>query len=147
MTINKPAFAIALLTLAIAACSGGHEAPTAEEGAHAESEAPKSSSAGLPAGHVDAGEKLASTKQGPNNQQCTECHGAEGNMPKDEVTPRLAGQYADYIEHALLAYRKGDRQHDLMGPQAKELTDQQIADLAAYFSSRPGHLADLHEVQ
>ena len=42
-------------------------------------------------------------------------------------------------------YRDGDREHALMSQQAKDLNDQQIADLAAYFGSRPSQLRDLHE--
>jgi cytochrome c553 len=141
MTINKTPFAIALLALALAGCSG--EAPeAAHEGAES-GEAPKSSSAGLPSGHVDAGMKLATTKNAETGQACVDCHGAEGNQPIDPTYPKLGGQYADYIAHALLAYRKGDREHALMGSQAKSLTDQQIADLGAYFHSVPSHIADL----
>ena len=141
MTIKKTAFAIALLALALTACSkNGEEGHT--EGGHAEGEAPKSSSAGLPTGNIEAGMKLATTKR--NGFACVDCHGAEGNAPLDKVYPKLGGQYSDYIEHALLAYRKGDREHALMGSQAKSLTDQQIADLGAYFQSAPAHLKDLH---
>jgi cytochrome c553 len=60
----------------------------------------------------------------------------------------IGGQYHDYIAHSLQLYRDGDRSGspttDLMGSQAKELTDQQIADLAAYFGSRETKLHDLH---
>ena len=41
-------------------------------------------------------------------------------------------------------YRDGNRNHALMSLQAVTLTDQQIADLAAYFASRPTQLRDLH---
>ena len=41
-------------------------------------------------------------------------------------------------------YRDGDRENALMSAQAKALTDQQISDLAAYFSAQPAHLRDLH---
>ena len=79
---------------------------------------------------------------------CAACHGADGNAPIDASYPKLGGQYADYIEHSLQAYRSGDRggspTTDLMGGQAKGLTDQQIADLAAYFSSATSTLRDLH---
>ena len=140
MTNKKTTLAIALLALALGACSK-EEAP-AHEGA--EAEATKSSSAGLPEGHADAGKQLASTKNAETGQACVDCHGAEGNAPIDPTYPKLGGQYHDYIAHALLAYRKGDREHALMGSQAKDLTDQQIADLGAYFASVPGHIADLH---
>ena len=78
-----------------------------------------------------------------------DCHGAEGNAPIDGSYPKLGGQYADYLEHALQAYRSGDRSGspttDLMGSQAKELNNQQIADLGAYFASVNGQLKDLHD--
>ncbi len=127
--------------LALAACSGP-EAPAghAEEAEHAA----KSSSAGLPDGHADAGQKLAASKGAATGQSCLDCHGAEGNGPIDPTYPRLGGQYADYLAHALQQYRAGNRDNALMGSQAKALTDQQIADLAAYFGSRPGTLRDLN---
>jgi cytochrome c553 len=147
MTIKKPAFAIALLTLALTACSG-QEAPSAAEGEGAEAHvAPQSSSAGLPAGDLEAGKQLATTKNATTGQACVDCHGAEGNAPIDATYPKLGGQYADYISHALLAYRKGDRAHALMSSQAKDLTDQQIADLGIYFASTPSQLADLSNMQ
>src|SRR6476661_4453649 len=71
MTIKKTAFAIALLALALTACSKGGEEGHAE-GGHAEGEAPKSSSAGLPTGNIEAGMKLATTKR--NGFACVDCH-------------------------------------------------------------------------
>ena len=144
--MTKNLLAIALLSaasLALTACGGGEPAAPAEHEAAAEHEA-KSSSAGLPGGHAEAGEQLASTKNAKTGQSCVDCHGAEGNAPIDETYPKLAGQYYDYIAHSLQAYRDGDRDHPLMSSQAKDLTDQQIADLAAYFGSRKGSLQDLH---
>jgi len=143
MTNKKTTLAIAaLLALALGACSK-EEAPAAHEG---EAEAAKSSSAGLPEGHADAGKLLATTKNAETGQACVDCHGAEGNAPIDPTYPKLGGQYADYIGHALVAYRKGDRQHALMSAQAKNLTDQQIADLGAYFQTTEAHIADLQHV-
>lgn len=140
----RRALAIALLaTVALAGCSNNAEQAPAE-GKHAE--AAKSSSAGLPDGHMAAGEELAKTK-GASGQSCIDCHGAEGNAPIDPSYPKLAGQYGDYIAHALTQYRNGQREHALMSGQAKGLTDQQIADLGAYFGSRKGELRDLHGLQ
>ncbi|HTL14369.1 MAG TPA: c-type cytochrome [Thermomonas sp.] len=136
------AFACAL---ALSACGKQEEAAAepAADAAHA------SSSAGLPHGDIAAGKALASTK-GKTGQACVDCHGAEGNAPIDASYPRLGGQYADYLAHSLQAYRSGDRAGsattNLMAGQAKELTDQQIADLAAYFGSVQGQLRDLHDV-
>ena len=78
---------------------------------------------------------------------CGAQDGAQGNAPIDDSYPKLGGQYADYLAHALQAYRSGDRggsaASDLMAGQSKDLTDQQIADLSAYFASASGELRDL----
>lgn len=144
---TKSLIAISLLAVGLAACSG-EEAGHAEATAH---EAPKSSSAGLPAGDIEAGKKLAATKNAATGQACVDCHGEGGNKPIDPTYARIGGQYSDYIAHALMAYRKGDRSGspttDLMAGQAKELTDQQIADLSAYFGSTEGQLRDLSDAQ
>lgn len=142
--VSKSRLAIALAaSLVLAACSSG-DTP-AEHSSADRAEGHTSSSAGLPAGHVDAGEKLAHTKGKATGQSCVDCHGEEGNKPIDPTYPKLGGQYTDYIAHSLEMYRDGDREHALMTQQAKDLTDQQIADLAAYFSSRTRHLRDLHD--
>lgn len=141
--MTNPSFRTATLALSLlascvlAACSGG-----AESG-HAEADATRSSSAGLPAGHVAAGEELATTKGQATGQSCIDCHGENGNAPIDASYPKLGGQYASYLGHALQAYRDGSRENALMSSQARELNDQQIADLAAYFGSRPSELSDL----
>ena len=128
--------------LALSACGGGNDVP-AEHSAADRDHGHTSSSAGLPEGHVDAGRQLASTKGKATGQACVDCHGAEGNAPIDPSYPMIGGQYHDYLEHAMQAYRDGDREHALMSQQALQLTDQQIADLAAYFGSRQGKLRDL----
>lgn len=117
----------------------------AEEGAEAEAPVSEHSSAGLPAGDIARGEKLANTKQEGTGQACIECHGKEGAAPIDATYPYLAGQYADYIANALEMYRDGRRQNAIMGAQAKALKDQDIADLSAYFASRNRKVYDLHE--
>lgn len=141
--MTKKIIAIALLAsiVAIAGCSNSAEPPA--EGGHAA----QSSSAGLPSGHVAAGEKLASTKHAQTGQSCVDCHGAEGNAPIDASYPKLGGQYPDYLAQALKAYRDGSREHALMSSQATGLSDQQIADLGAYFGSRPGSLRDLDGIE
>jgi len=144
--VHAPRLAIALLAaLALAACSQNNEV-AAEDPGHASGEHGSSSSAGLPDGHILAGEKRAQVKSEATKQSCIDCHGAEGNAPIDPTYPKLGGQYGDYIAHALQAYRAGDRQNPQMTPQAAALTDQEISDLAAYFGSRPSKLRDLHGV-
>lgn len=146
--MTKKILAIALLTAAVAlvGCSKSEEA-SGEAAADAGTHEAQSSSAGLPAGNIAAGEKLASTKNAKTGQACVDCHGAEGNAPIDASYPKLGGQYGDYIAHSLQAYRDGRREHPLMSSQAAGLTDQQISDLGAYFGSRAGNLKDLHGIQ
>ena len=143
-SIKSPMLLLAVAcALALSACGGS---PDAAEG-HAADSKLASSSAGLPSGDIAAGKALASAK-GATGQACVDCHGAEGNAPIDASYPKLGGQYHDYIEHSLQAYRSGARSGspttDLMASQAKELTDQQIADLGAYFGSVHSELRDLH---
>jgi len=71
---------------------------------------------------------------------CSACHGPDGNTPIAPEYPRLAGQPHDYLEKALRDYKSGRRKNPLMGPQAQNLSKQDIKDLAAYFSSLSGDL-------
>ena len=140
--VTAQRLAIALsAALALAACSGQDSSTSEAEGA-----AQKSSSAGLPDGRIAVGEQLANAKGKATGQSCIDCHGPDGNAPIDASYPKLGGQYADYLAHALQQYRTGERQHALMTPQATGLGDQDIADLAAFFASRPTQLRDLHGV-
>ncbi|TDK23315.1 cytochrome c [Luteimonas aestuarii] len=122
-------------TLVLAACGG-----QPEEGAEGHA---ASSSAGLPKGRIAEGEQQANAKGQATGQSCIDCHGADGNEPLDPTYPKIGGQYRDYLAHSLQQYRDGDRDHALMSAQATGLSDQQIADLAAYFASRPTQLRDL----
>jgi cytochrome c553 len=83
------------------------------------------------AADVEAGKKKAA-------EVCAACHGDDGNKPLTPDTPILAGQYADYLEHALRAFKKGARQNPLMSPMAQPLSDQDIRNLAAFFSQQTG---------
>ncbi len=70
-------------------------------------------------------------------QMCIGCHGIvgyQGDFPQVYHVPRIAGQDAKYIGAALTAYRSGDRKHPTMRSIASSLTDQDIADIAAYYS-------------
>jgi len=75
---------------------------------------------------------------------CASCHGADFNKPVDPAYPKLAGQHADYLEHALKAYQRGaganGRVNPIMGGMAKPLSDKDIADIAAYLSHLPSEL-------
>jgi cytochrome c553 len=68
---------------------------------------------------------------------CASCHGADGNSPTADF-PKLAGQHADYLEAALHQYKAGKRKNPIMAGFAANLSDQDMADLAAYFSSQQG---------
>ena len=141
----KPAILAAALlaTLGlVAGCSPSGETPAEHSSADRAAGHTRSSS-GLPVGRADAGEKLAGTKNAKTGQACVDCHGAAGNAPIDPTYPKLGGQYHDYIAHSLQLYRDGDRANALMASQASDLTDQQIADLAAYFGAQPTELRDL----
>lgn len=73
-------------------------------------------------------------------ETCKGCHGIPGyfNASPAYHVPKLGGQNADYIEVALLGYRRGSRGHETMQAQASSLTDQDIADVAAYFAGFEG---------
>ena len=83
------------------------------------------------AGDAVAGKEKSAT--------CSACHGAEG-VSSDVNNPILAGQYSSYLEHALKSYRDGSRKNAIMSGFASALSDEDIADLAAYYSSLPGPL-------
>ncbi|MGK7296498.1 MAG: c-type cytochrome [Candidatus Wenzhouxiangella sp. M2_3B_020] len=76
------------------------------------------------------------------SQVCQSCHGRTGNESLQPSYPKLAGQHADYLVHALKSYRNGDRQNAVMAGFAGNLSDQDIADLAAWYSRQEG-LTDL----
>ncbi|MFK7890378.1 MAG: cytochrome c [Granulosicoccus sp.] len=78
-----------------------------------------------------AGQKKAAT--------CAACHGETGVSTID-TNPVLAGQYESYLVYALQSYRDGSRQNAIMAGFVATLSDQDIADLAAWFSSQKGPL-------
>ncbi|GIX30927.1 MAG: hypothetical protein KatS3mg124_1399 [Porticoccaceae bacterium] len=65
---------------------------------------------------------------------CAACHGANG-ISAAPIWPNLAGQKEEYLAKQLKAFRDGTRSEPSMSPMAANLSDQDIADLAAYFSS------------
>jgi cytochrome c553 len=78
-----------------------------------------------PAGNVEAGSQKAVV--------CTACHGPNGNSANPEW-PSLAGQNAAYIREQLNLFKAGQRNNPIMYPLAMPLTDEDIADLSAYFA-------------
>jgi cytochrome c553 len=80
-------------------------------------------------GNAERGAKLAYTCQG--------CHGIESyrNAYPSYRVPKLGGQKAAYLVAALQGYRDGSREHPTMQAQASSMSDEDMQDLAAYFSS------------
>jgi cytochrome c553 len=66
---------------------------------------------------------------------CTACHGLNGNSANPEW-PVLAGQNASYLSDQITRFRDGKRTNVLMQPMVSALTDQDIADLAVYYSQQ-----------
>lgn len=67
---------------------------------------------------------------------CRACHGLQGISNNDDW-PNIAGQKIKYIENQLKAYQSGTRVHPLMSAIAKMLTEQDMQDLASYYSTIP----------
>lgn len=65
---------------------------------------------------------------------CQACHGINGIGITDQF-PDLAGQKAPYLARQLKAFRSGDRKDPIMSPMAKSLSDADIDNVAAYYSS------------
>ncbi|MDN5851206.1 MAG: cytochrome c4, partial [Nitrococcus sp.] len=78
-------------------------------------------------GHPQAGKQKAAI--------CAGCHGADGNSPSGQF-PKLAGQHASYLYEQLRLFKGGQRKSPIMQAQAANLSDQDMKDLAAYFSSQ-----------
>ncbi|ADE16432.1 cytochrome c class I [Nitrosococcus halophilus Nc 4] len=66
---------------------------------------------------------------------CQSCHGLDGNSPSPEW-PKLAGQHATYLKKQLQDYRSGARVNAIMSSMAASLSDEDVANLAAYYSSQ-----------
>jgi cytochrome c553 len=73
---------------------------------------------------------------------CFACHGVDGNSV-DPQYPRLAGQYNMYLQHVLHEYKSGQRNNPIMKGMVATLSDQDIKDISAYFSSLPGKMETL----
>ena len=79
-------------------------------------------------GDAKAGEK--------KNDMCIGCHGIAGyqaSFPEIHKVPKISGQGAKYIVSALTAYKKGERKHPTMKGIAYSLSDQDMADVGAYY--------------
>ena len=78
------------------------------------------------AGDAEAGRKKANA--------CRTCHGIDG-LAKIPIAPHLAGESEIYLQTQLRAFRSGKRRHEMMSVVAGSLSDEDIADLAAWYAS------------
>ena len=65
---------------------------------------------------------------------CASCHGAAG-VSINPMWPNLAGQQEQYLAKQIKAFRDGDRKDPMMSPMVAALSDDDIANLAAFYSS------------
>jgi cytochrome c553 len=84
------------------------------------------------AADVEAGKKKA-------QEVCAACHNMDGISTIADY-PKLAGQYPDYMAKALRDYKSGARKNPIMAGMAAGLTQKDIDDVTAYFSSLPAVL-------
>ena len=82
----------------------------------------------LAEGNAENGQALSIT--------CAACHGVDGNSSVNPEWPSLAGQHAEYILRQLQSFKSGARQDPMMSPMVIPLTDQDMADLAAYYAAQ-----------
>ncbi len=82
---------------------------------------------------LDANSSLVAT--------CAACHGATGAGSSTVAAPRLAGQNADYMAHALSMFKSGKRKNPVMEKIAQNLSDSDMRELADYFAAQNPPLA------
>lgn len=94
-----------------------------------------------------AQDKAGDAAAGQNkNAMCVGCHalpGYQASFPEIHKVPMIAGQNAKYIVASLKAYQKGERKHPTMRGISESLTEQDMADLAAYYEAEGGPRAEL----
>ena len=78
------------------------------------------------AGNVTAGRQKA--------LQCQTCHGLDG-LSKMPESPNIAGNPEQYLVRQLNAFRKGERKNEMMSVVVQQLSDQDVADLSAYYAA------------
>jgi cytochrome c553 len=106
------------------------------------SPAPESGSVGL-GGDPEKGKEKA-------GQICQACHGMDGNgVPGQPVWPKLAGQHPRYIYKQLMNFKNNERYNVQMSPMAMPLTEEEVKNLAAYYSTleQSGGTAEAELVQ
>ncbi len=84
-------------------------------------------SVNLMAADADKGKALSAT--------CAACHGSDGNSI-NPIWPSLAGQHEAFLVRQITMFKNGQRENAMMAPMVSGLSDQDIADLAAYYASQ-----------
>lgn len=95
-----------------------------------------------PALAAPLGDPAAAGLAKARDERCTECHLTEPHDPErlgtsSERFPKLVGQVPAYLVKQLQDFRSGARKHEIMTVMARDLSDEDIAHIASYFSSRP----------
>ena len=80
---------------------------------------------------AEAGDAAAGRKKA---RQCQTCHGIDG-IAKIPIAPHIAGESEIYLATQLKAFRSGKREHEIMSVIAKNLSDEDISDLSAWYAS------------
>jgi cytochrome c553 len=143
-----PTFGV--LCSALALTAGLAAAAQTQEPAGAPAQAPPAApapSAAAPAKSPAAASAEASGNAESGRQKssmCVGCHNIPGYktaFPSVYSVPKLDGQHAKYVVSALRAYKSGERSHPSMRAVAASLSDQDMADLAAFYASEPAKSA------
>jgi cytochrome c553 len=94
----------------------------------------------LISGNTFAADVQGNVDQGASKVRlCAGCHAIPGyrsSVPEIYTVPMIGGQSAGYIVAALQAYKKGERKHPTMRSVAGSLSDQDMADLGAYYAAQ-----------
>lgn len=88
---------------------------------------------------VQAADAKVLAKGKEATDRCSTCHGATGGEPDDAETPKLNGQWAQYLEMELMKYRTDavKMPHKKMRANAKKLADEDVATAAQYYAAQP----------
>jgi cytochrome c553 len=89
---------------------------------------------------VQAADIQGNAEQGASKVRlCAGCHAIPGyrsSVPEVYTVPMIGGQSAGYMVAALQAYKKGERKHPTMRSVAGSLSDQEMADISAYYAAQ-----------
>ncbi|RTL33573.1 MAG: c-type cytochrome [Burkholderiales bacterium] len=135
-----------ILSFATAAPAGGVASGKAREVAPKQAKVPAQA---LPSGNPVLGKEKA------ESERCFECHGengqgvVQGSNGIENKFAKLAGQLPTYILKQIQDFRSGARKHDQMAIVARNVSDDDVRDIAAYFAALPrmsGQDGDLHQL-